>query len=702
MGIKKNEKYDILTYNGWCHFEGIAHNGAKLGRQFEFDNGNTISATYDHYFKINGERVKCESITIGTKFNDTNVVSRILENVPVDAYDILAVDNDDNSFKANEIESYNCDELAFVNRRIALEFWTSVFPTLSCLSGDTYVLNSVDGYRRIDSYLDENVHYEPGNYYKVFNEDVWGLDGVEELSHLYVSPESDTLKITTKSGFKVEATLNHPIFVQYRGMVEANNLHVGDKVMVNYGMDCFGKVVVDIESSPDIDIDGYIRSDICLQFTKKTSEQLITRVFRDSGELCFKDYSVVYRLKLILSNLGYKCNIWSYGEVHHIDFEYVRGSSIEYEEINSIVKSSQPYTFDFTVPSSHSFLQNGIIGSNTGGSCIITSTPTDDETLFAHIWKDAERTYDENGIENPDGVGINGFKALRVKWDAHPERDESFKVLNIRQFGEEKFQREHELEFVAEAETLLSPLFLKTMESVDPLYTTEHNVRWFKEPSTDYMYFISLDPSMGTGGDNAAIQVFEFPTMVQVAEWMHNKSDPSIQIRVLLGILNGFKKAEFDEDNIWWTFENNGCGETVNMYLREVEDETEIFGTLIKEPANKNTGRRPRKGLLTTNMVKNKAFSRMKLWIERGVMKINSKPLIKEFKTFVRSGATYRAMLGEKDDLVLSTMLIARMIEKAMGERDEYMEELGVAKEIVRLSEGSDDDDDQYFPLPVG
>ena len=47
----------------------------------------------------------------------------------------------------------------------------------------------------------------------------------------------------------------------------------------------------------------------------------------------------------------------------------------------------------------------------------------------------------KNGIENPDGVGINGFKALRVKWDAHPERDESFRVLNIRQFGEEKFQR---------------------------------------------------------------------------------------------------------------------------------------------------------------------------------------------------------------------------------------------------------------------
>jgi hypothetical protein len=466
-------------------------------------------------------------------------------------------------------------------------------------------------------------------------------------------------------------------------------------------MNCFGKVTRDIDGCSDTEINEYIHSDICLQFCKNTSIKLIDRLFSDTTDYTFSDYYVVYRLKLILSNLGYKCNIWTYGDRYNISFEYEVGREIEYEEIKSIVKSTQPYTFDFTVPSSHSFLQNGIIGSNTGGSCIITSTPTDDETLFAQIWKDAEKTFDENGIEHPDGIGINGFKSLRVKWDAHPERDESFKVLNVRQFGEEKFQREHELEFVAEAETLLAPLFLKSMESSDALYTTEHNVRWFKEPSKEYMYFIALDPSMGTGGDNAAIQVFEFPSMIQVAEWMHNKSDPSIQIRVLLGILNGFKKADFDEDNIWWTFENNGCGETINMYLREVEDETEIFGTLIKEPVNKNSGKRPRKGLLTTNMVKNKAFSRMKLWIERGVMKINSKPLIKEFKTFVRSGATYRAMLGEKDDLVLSTMLIARMIEKAMGERDEYMEELGVAKDIIRLTEGNDSDDDQYFPLPV-
>ena len=33
---------------------------------------------------------------------------------------------------------------------------------------------------------------------------------------------------------------------------------------------------------------------------------------------------------------------------------------------------------------------------------------------------------------------------------------------------------------------------------------------------------VALDPSMGTGGDNAAIQVFELPSYEQVAEWQHN------------------------------------------------------------------------------------------------------------------------------------------------------------------------------------
>ena len=44
-------------------------------------------------------------------------------------------------------------------------------------------------------------------------------------------------------------------------------------------------------------------------------------------------------------------------------------------------------------------------------------------------------------------------------------------------------------------------------------------------------YVVALDPSMGTGGDNAAIQVFELPSYEQVAEWQHNTSPVQVQVR---------------------------------------------------------------------------------------------------------------------------------------------------------------------------
>ena len=44
-------------------------------------------------------------------------------------------------------------------------------------------------------------------------------------------------------------------------------------------------------------------------------------------------------------------------------------------------------------------------------------------------------------------------------------------------------------------------------------------------------------------------------------------------------------------------------------------------------------------------------------------MKIRSTGLVSELKTFVASGVTYAAKLGETDDLVMSTVLAVRMLQ---------------------------------------
>ena len=48
--------------------------------------------------------------------------------------------------------------------------------------------------------------------------------------------------------------------------------------------------------------------------------------------------------------------------------------------------------------------------------------PNSDEDQFATIWRDANKTFDSNGMETD--LGVNGFKAYQSYWWEHPDRDE--------------------------------------------------------------------------------------------------------------------------------------------------------------------------------------------------------------------------------------------------------------------------------------
>ena len=142
----------------------------------------------------------------------------------------------------------------------------------------------------------------------------------------------------------------------------------------------------------------------------------------------------------------------------------------------------------------------------TGGKCIITSTPNSDEDQFALIWRQANKRTDEYGNETE--LGVNGFKAFRSYWKEHPDRDEKWEAEQRAQLGEERFRREMECEFIIFDETLINPLFLAEMAGIDPM-ERQGQIRWYSKPQRDKTYVVALDPSLGTGGDPAAIQVFE-------------------------------------------------------------------------------------------------------------------------------------------------------------------------------------------------
>jgi len=216
-------------------------------------------------------------------------------------------------------------------------------------------------------------------------------------------------------------------------------------------------------------------------------------------------------------------------------------------------------------------------------------------------------------------------------------------------------------EFIIDEETLISPTKLLDLEPKEHVYKTGQ-VRWFSYPKPDQIYTVSLDPSLGTGGDPAAIQIFEANSTTQIGEWTHNRTPIPQQIKILQEIVNHLYETVRDENKIYYSIENNTIGEAALISLEEMGEEN-VKGYFLSDNTVITNSRRFRKGYNTTNKTKLVACSKMKNLIESGRMTVCSRGLISELKTFVAHGASYAAKPGESDDLIMATILAVRMFQ---------------------------------------
>ena len=301
----------------------------------------------------------------------------------------------------------------------------------------------------------------------------------------------------------------------------------------------------------------------------------------------------------------------------------------------------------------------------TGGKCIITSTPNNDDDQFATIWREANNNVDHFG--NVQDIGKNGFKHYLATWNKHPERDDEWAKEEQSRIGEERFRREHMCEFIIYDETLIDPLVLVGMEGKEPIQKMGQ-VRWYKKPKKGMTYCLGLDPSLGTGGDYAAIEVLELPTMIQVAEWQHNKTPIPKQIQIVKDILAyiadeiGWQEISTGGTDIFWTVENNTVGEAALVQIDNVGEEN-FRGTMLSEPRRSGHVRRFRKGFNTTHKSKVASCAMFKNMIEQGKLQLNSKPIIRELKSYIARGQSFEAKSGENDDLISAMLLNFRQIQ---------------------------------------
>lgn len=160
----------ILTSVGFRDFDGIVDMGiSDRLLKITFTDLSYIKATPDHRFFCDDEWLEAEFLEPGFILTNKTVLS-VNEIEPENVFDIINVD-EVQSFIANEVNTHNClalDEFAFLNSRLAEEFFTAVYPTIS--SGKTSKLIVVSTPNGLN------------HFYKMWTEAVEGINGFAHVS----------------------------------------------------------------------------------------------------------------------------------------------------------------------------------------------------------------------------------------------------------------------------------------------------------------------------------------------------------------------------------------------------------------------------------------------------------------------------------------------------------------------------------------
>lgn len=316
---------------------------------------------------------------------------------------------------------------------------------------------------------------------------------------------------------------------------------------------------------------------------------------------------------------------------------------------------------------------------STGGSAIISSTPNGDTELFAQLWRGAMAEQ-------------NGFTPFQVHWREHPERDDSYWDTMVGQLGELKTRQEVGTEFLSSDALLISSMKLQQIAPAKPVDDNMGFKFWVPDNQLGGVgktYLVSVDPSTGSGRDFSVVEVFEFPSLQQVAEYRTNDVNIPLLYAKIKWVLN--KLGEYGprgRAEVLWTFERNGIGEAIAALYASDDKQPEHADLYCDVPG--------KLGIFTSNKTKILACLQLKQLVEKSKngLVIKSDVLIHELKNFIAKGGSYEAKLGSTDDAVMASLGIVRLLKRLSEWNDEAFRQVNEYR-----SPDENEGDDEPMPM---
>lgn len=292
---------------------------------------------------------------------------------------------------------------------------------------------------------------------------------------------------------------------------------------------------------------------------------------------------------------------------------------------------------------------------SAGGNSIIISTPNGVGGQYHKLWVEAES-------------GLNEFNAIKLSWDCHPERDESWYKKTQSNMSKKKFAREYLCDFQMSGDTFLLAEDMEYLRSniVPPMEKAgaDHNVWVWFQPEYGHSYVLSADVSRGDSTDYSTFHIIDVNTGTVVVEYK-GKIPPDRFGDLLNEYGLRYHKAIVCP-------ENNTFGYTTCMRLKELKYPRLYYdssrgGSVVPEYALTEEYKVP--GFSMQKGSRMQVMSKLEeaLSVRNKNLKVHSQRFYNEMQTFVWTNGKPGAMKDHNDDLVMSLAIGAWVADFAAG-----------------------------------
>ena len=278
------------------------------------------------------------------------------------------------------------------------------------------------------------------------------------------------------------------------------------------------------------------------------------------------------------------------------------------------------------------------ISSGKTTRCIITSTPNG-MNHFYDMWQTSLE--EDQAAAEFDKGNNNLYVRSVVKWYEVPGRTEAWANAEKLKIGDQRFRQEYECEFVGSGITLIDYRCLETLKASDPLpfdnslwplalaeIVKDISIRTFKYPepagvmeAKGYSYAASIDTAYGMRQDYHVLQITKVYSNIK-CEQVFTMSSNCTEVSDFCRIANIILKFYH---NPFLIIEYNGPGKSTYDYFFNVAMYPNIINFDLQS-----------RGLWATPTMKNNVVILLKMYVQRGYIKLHDYNTIMELMTFTK------------------------------------------------------------------